>query len=433
MSSESLEETCRRILETRPDCAEAHANLGALAARSRRFSEAEEHYRRAVRLSPGSATLHASLGNTLREQGRLEEALEQFQEAVRHDPESVQTQQGLGLILTDLGRTAEALACYDRALALRPDDPGSHWLRARVRLGLGDYSAWAEHEWRWRVPDVAPRSFPQPLWDGGALPDATLFLHGEQGSGDTIQFVRYVKRARKRARSTIQLGCREPLRRLLASCPGVDRLVSGDEPLSPFEAHAPLMSLPAILNTRLADVPADIPYLHSPAPGSVPDRRRKAAGSPGRLGIGIAWQSSNVYPTDILRSAPLEEFAPLALPDVRLSSLQVGPAAADLGSASFPLEDLGSTFADFGDTAAAMVRLDLVVTIDTAVAHLAGALGLPTWVALPFASDWRWLKDREDTPWYPSLRLFRQDRPGHWASVFAPMSAELVTILGNRS
>jgi hypothetical protein len=293
-------------------------------------------------------------------------------------------------------------------------------------LLLGDYErGWAEYEWRWRTGEMHLPSFAQPRWDGAPLGGRTVLLYAEQGLGDALQFVRYAPLVRQRGGRVI-VACRAPLLRLLAGCAGIDRLADQAGDLPAFDVYAPLLSLPHLLGTTLATVPAAVPYLHAD-PALVERWRGELAAGPA-FRVGIGWQGSPLHPADRRRSVPVSFFRPLAaVPGVRLYSLQKGTGAEQLGGphGRFPAEDLSPRLADFADTAAVMKNLDLVITVDTALAHLAGALGLPVWVALPFAPDWRWLTGRDDSPWYPTARLFRQPRAGAWAEVFGALAAEL--------
>jgi hypothetical protein len=313
---------------------------------------------------------------------------------------------------------------------LKPDYPEAHANHAHACLQAGDWRrGWVEYEWRRKTKPCSPSRFSQPLWSGESLAGKTILLHAEQGLGDTIQFVRYAPLV-KRYDARVIVECQKPLLRLLAGCPGIDRLIGEGEELPAFDVQAPLMSLPAILNTTLENMPADVPYIFA-APELVA-RWRERLGSIEGFKIGISWQGNPRFPGDRFRSIPLRCFAALArLPGVRLISLQKGAGREQLVEVrdDFPVVDLADELDEeagpFMDRAAVMKNLDLVVTSDTAIAHLAGALGVPAWVALKFAADWRWLLDRSDSPWYPSMRLFRQQTRGDWSQVFARMADAL--------
>ena len=268
--------------------------------------------------------------------------------------------------------------------------------------------------------------FPAAL-DGAALDGRTILLHAEQGLGDTLQFARYAALVKARG-ATVILSCPKKLLAVLQTCPGIDQLIPmGAEP-PPFDVYAPLLSLPRLFGTTVATIPASMPYLAA-QPELVDRWRDRLAAAPG-FRVGLVWQGSATYKKDHQRSAALGWFAPLArVPGVRLFSLQVGPGSEQLGSLGdrFPVIDLGGSFdpASFSDAAAVLKNLDLLVTVDTALAHLGGALGSSVWLALPHAADWRWLHEREDSPWYPTVRLFRQSHPGDWDGVFERIAREL--------
>jgi tetratricopeptide (TPR) repeat protein len=328
--------------------------------------------------------------------------------------------------LNDQGKLDEAAACYRRALELRPDYADAHWNQSLLLLLTGDLErGWAKYEWRWKIKQWSPRDFPQTLWDAQPLEGRTILLHAEQGLGDTIQFARYASLVKERGGAVI-VECQRPLLSLLASCAGIDRLVGQGDELPPFDVQVPLLSLPGIFHTSLRDIPATVPYLF--AHPSLVERWRQELGGIAGFKIGIAWRGSPIHKNDRARSIPLSCFEPLAgLPDIHLFSLQKGAGTEELQDARdhFPVAELGSRLEDFMDTAAVLKNLDLVITCDTAVAHLAGALGVPVWVAIPFAPDWRWLLGRSDSPWYPTMRLFRQKKLGNWEDVFEEIKAEL--------
>jgi tetratricopeptide (TPR) repeat protein len=416
-------------LRLRPNYYEAHNNLGNALAARRGPAEAVRSYREALRIRPDYAEAHYNLGIALAEQGQLDEAVASYREALRLKPDYVEARSNLGHALRAQGRLDEAMACYNQILDAKPDDPEAHMSRALAWLQQGDYEqGWPEYEWRWRCRELGRLPYTQPAWDGSPLEGRTVLLHAEQGLGDTIQFVRYVPLVRARGGEVI-VACPKALQPLLADSPGLRRLAVKDDELPPFDVYAPLLSLPALLGTTLATVPADVPYVHAD-PALVERWRRELEGIPG-FKVGIVWQGSPDYRSDRYRSIPLRHFAPLArVPGVSLLSLQKGPGSEQLREAGFAVTDLSprldETSGPFRDTAAVLRNLDLAVMIDTAAAHLAGALAVPTWLALSSAwADPRWLLDREDSPWYPTLRLFRQQRFGDWDGLFARMAEAL--------
>jgi tetratricopeptide (TPR) repeat protein len=417
-------------LRFQPNLAEAHSNLGKAYLELRRYSEAEASARRALDLAPEHADAWANLGSALQRLGRLDEAVACCQKAVAYQPQSPDAHLNLGAAFSALGRVQEAVASFDQALRLRPGFPDAHWGRSLALLQEGDFEhGWPEYEWRWQCKPFPSRSLPQLLWDGSPLRDKTIFIYAEQGLGDTIQFVRYAPLVKQRGGRVI-LACHDVLIPLLRSCKGVDELLPLSQYAPRFDVHAALMSLPMLCGTTLATVPADVPYL-SVGDDLVEEWRRELDRLPG-FKVGIAWQGDPSYSLDALRSIPLGYFASVArVPEVSLVSLQKGPGANQLAEAkeSFRVADwadrLDLAHGAFMDTAAIMKGLDLVICSDSAVAHLAGALGVPVWIALPSSVEFRWLLDREDSPWYPTMRLFRQRTPGDWAGVFDRLAESL--------
>jgi tetratricopeptide (TPR) repeat protein len=420
----------RRALDLQPSSALFVVNLAnALTAQGKAY-EAMPYYRRAIRLQPDEAIYLSNLGNALTLTGRPDEAEAYCRQALRLKPDFADAYHNLGIALSTRGEIEQALQANAQALRLNPDHIGARNCQAMWRLQMGDFTrGWEEYEWRWKKANVSPRTFPQPLWDGSPLDGRAILIHAEQGLGDTLQFLRYVPLVKRRG-ATVLFECQPALRQLLAGCPGIDRLVPRGEPLPDFDVHAPLLSLPRIFGTTLATLPADVPYLFADA-GLVERWRSELSGVPG-FKIGIAWQGNPRFPADCMRSVPLTHFAPLAQVDgVRLFGLQKGLGREQLrATASYlPVIDLGDQLDEatggFMDTAAIMKNLDLVVSSDTAIAHLAGALGVPVWVALALGADWRFLRRRADSPWYPTMRLFRQTRLGDWDGVFTRIAAEL--------
>jgi tetratricopeptide (TPR) repeat protein len=419
----------REAVRLRPGYAEALNNLGLALTEAGEHGTAAVFLRQAARLRPDFAEAHNNLGLALAGLARHAEAEAAYAEALRLDPASVEAHTNLGSAYKDQGRLDEALASYELALWHRPDGATAHWNRALAWLQAGDFArGWPEYEWRWRRARAERRRFSGPAWDGGPLEGRTVLLWAEQGLGDTLQFVRYARLVRERG-ARVVLAAPGTLLPLLGSCPGVDQLVDEQAEAPPFDVQAPLLSLPGLLGTTLGTVPADVPYLAA-EPARVARWRGRLAKLPG-FRVGIALQGNPRHVGDRHRSVPLDCFAPLAgVPGVSLVSLQKGPGSEQVAALAgrWPVADLGDELdqgAAFVDTAAVVQGLDMVVTVDTAVAHLAGALGRPAWVALSAAADWRWLRGREDSPWYPTLRLFRQERPGEWGPVFARLAAAL--------
>jgi tetratricopeptide (TPR) repeat protein len=422
----------RQALRLRPAYLDARCNLGNALLAQKRHAEAEACYREALRLRPDYAEGHHNLGAALAEQGKLEEAVACFRAALRLRPDYVEACGNLGTALIALGKPDEAVAVHDLMLRLRPDNADAHLCRALACLLLGDWrQGWADYEWRWKCEEFCGLPYREPLWDGTSLTGRTILLHAEQGLGDTLLFIRYAPLVKQRG-GTVLFACPKALLPLLATgtrkVAGIDRFVEQGTPLPPFDCHAPLLSLPGIFGTTPDTVPDGVPYVFAD-PGLMDQWRRELASWPG-FKVGIAWQGNPGFKADRLRSIPLARFAPLAqVHGVQLFSLQKGFGSEQLRSIDFPVVDLGSrldqTGGAFVDTAAVLTQLDLVVTADTAVAHLAGALGVPVWLALAFSAHWTWLLQRTDSPWYPTMRLFRQQRSGDWEEVFERLAGEL--------
>ncbi len=417
----------RQAIRLRPDYPDAHYNLGNALASQGQFDAAVASGQRAIALQPERADAHIGLGNAFAGQGRLQDAEASYRQAIRLNPAYVEAHHNLGLALTQSERLDEALASYDEAIRLNPGHAEAHFNRAATLLLRGDFErGWPEYEWRWKRTGNTPRSFSVPIWDGAPLAGRTILLHAEQGLGDTIQFLRYAPLVKQRG-GRVLVECQPPLLRLASTCPDIDQLLPQGAPLPKFDVHSPLLSLPGILGTTVATIPNKVPYLHAD-PQLVEQWSRKL-GTSSELKVGIAWQGSPTFAQDKQRSIPLREFAPLGkLPGIRLICLQKGLGREQLPQIGdqFSVVDLGDQFdqgsAAFLDTAAIMQNLDLVIAPSSAIAHLAGALAVRVWVALPAVPDWRWLLDRADSPWYPTARLFRQPRTGDWAGAFEAMA-----------
>ena len=416
----------QQALRLKPNYAEARHNLGLALARLVSLTEAIDGHHQTLRLEPDCAEAYCSLGVALLQQGMQREAVAYYEQALRLKPNYAQAHSNLGVALAELGRLKDAVACCQEALRHEPDYAEAHVNVAYFSFLQGNFTeGWPEHEWRWKRRDISPPAFEQPRWDGSSLQGQTILLFAEQGLGDTLQFVRYAPIV-KQTGATVMVQCPGPLLRLLATCAGIDRLVTEDGEPPSFQVQSSLLSLPWVFGTTLATIPANIPYLSAD-----PDLRtqwQQRLGVIEGFKVGIAWQGNQQHALDQRRSVPLRTFAPLAgISGVRLVSLQKGPGREQLSELADRMEvlDLADELVDFADTAALMSNLDLVITVDTAVAHLAGAMGLPVWVVLPLFPDWRWLLDRDDSPWYPSMRLFRQTAWGEWEGVFKRLTDAL--------
>jgi tetratricopeptide (TPR) repeat protein len=428
-------------LQLKPDLAEAHSTLGTALLRQGKLEEALARFEEALRLQPDLADASVHKAHALWQLGDFEQAVACAAAVVDRDPECAEGYNALGLVQMKAGRLAEAVAAFDRAVAIKPDFAQAHVNRALSWLLQGDYErGWPEYEWRWRCRDYAARPPAGRVWDGSPLAGRTILLQAEQGVGDTLDFVRFAP-ALKQQGATVILACPPALMSLLGRCQGIDQVVDQNAVAVPYDpacrpsvlVEAPLLSLPGKLGTSLSTVPAAVPYLFGD-PALEEHGRRELKRLPG-LKVGIAWQGNPDYAEDRLRSVPLACFAPLARDGVRLISLQRGAGSEQLEALAgrFPVEELPACPEGVSPTlwdAAVIKGLDLVVSVDSAVAHLAGGLGVPVWIALGFAPHWRWLLGREDSPWYPSARLFRQERFGDWDGVFAAMARALDRLRG---
>jgi tetratricopeptide (TPR) repeat protein len=430
------EASYREALRLWPDYPEAHSNLGATLRERGRLAEAEASCREALRLRPDFSEAHGNLGNALRDLGRLTEAEASYREAVRLRPNSAEAHNNLGAALHALGRTAKAEASYREALRRQPDYADAHNNLGHTLLLAGQLQeGWNECEWRWKTRHLVSvaRNFPAPLWSGEAIGDRVILLHAEQGFGDTLQFCRYVPLIASGARTILEV--QPALAQLLSRLPGITEIVARGDPLPPFDLHCPLMSLPRAVGTTLDTIPAATSYLDAD-PTRAAGWLERLAGLPG-LRIGLVWAGSarsempELTAVDRRRSIALDLMAPLGeVSGVSLISLQKGEPAAQAGHRpdGMALHDFTADLHDFADTAGIIDALDLVISVDTAVAHLAGALGKPVWLLNRFDTCWRWLLNRDDSPWYPRLRQFRQPAPGDWNSVICEVRDALARL-----
>jgi Flp pilus assembly protein TadD len=460
----TAESIYRQVLQQAPNDANAWCFLGIACHDQSRYDEAMHAYETAIRIQPNFPVALNNSANTLKQMGRFDEAIACCQEALRCKPDYHTAYNNLGVTLVAMGRLEEASRTFEKALQLMPNDvvartnlgaalvrqgrydegtdrsrealginpnyAEAHKNQAIVWLLLGDFErGWPEYEWRWKCPGSPLPPYAHPLWDGSSLQGRTILLFSEQGLGDTIQFVRYAEVLRQRGARTA-VACPKPLLQLLKSCPGIDQLLEQNSEMTSYDVAAPLLSIPGLLQTRRETIPASVPYLSADA-RLVRSWRDRLQTIPG-FRIGVAWQGSTKYHADRERSFPLCELAPLAaVPGVRLISLQKGFGAEQIGSIRNEFEvidlgdDLDTSSGPFMDTAAIIANLDLIITADTSIGHLAGAMAKPVWLALSLSPDWRWLLNCDDSPWYPTVRLFRQKSLGKWSDVFQQMAEEL--------
>jgi len=401
--------------------------------RLRRFEEALTDNGRALSVRPDDAEALNNRGIILRALNRFDEALASYDRALAVRPDYAEALYNRGITLDGLKRFDEALASYDRALDARPDYVEAHWNEALLRLLTGDFSrGWAKYEWRWKNESLGKtkRNFAQPLWLGeDAIDGKTVLLYGEQGFGDTIQFCRYVPLVAARgARVIVEVA--GPLQELMrSSLAGATQVISKGNPLPDFDYQCPLLSLPLAFGTRLETIPSPTPYLHAPEQASKAWQTR--LGPKTRSRIGLVWSGNAAHRDDHNRSIGLRFLSPLLDIGATFVSLQKDVRDADTAVLR-EREDIlhfGDALKDFCDTAALISNLDLVISVDTSVAHLAGALGKPVWVLLTYVPDWRWLLERDDSPWYPTARLFRQNDARTWDDVIARVREALLEFI----
>ncbi|WP_353858735.1 tetratricopeptide repeat protein [Azospirillum formosense] len=439
---EGAVEALTEALRLDPTLAEAQANLVHLLVTLGRFGDAERAGRRAVVLDPGNADAYGNMVPLLEQTVRVAEALRQCARATRIAPERAAFHRNRLSLLLHEGRRDEAVAAGREAIRLAPADAEAHLALAVALLASGRLrEGWEEFEWRWETRQLDPvhRGFPQPQWTGTEdVAGRTILLYAEQGLGDTLQFVRYAPLLAGRGARVI-VGCSPALARLMERVDGVSAAVAWGGELPAFDLHIPMMSLPRAFGTDLDSIPAAVPYLRAD-PADVAAWRERVPAD-GRLRVGLVWAGSPrtvrgvASPIDRRRSLPLAALAPLAdVAGVRFVSLQMGPGAAQLAEppAGMDIADPMAGVRDFADTAALAATLDLVITVDTSVCHLAGGLGRPTWTLSRADACWRWLGNREANPWYPTMRVFGQDRSGDWSGVVARLRAALTDFVAAR-
>ncbi|MDR3402695.1 MAG: tetratricopeptide repeat protein [Chthoniobacter sp.] len=417
----------RQAIALRPLYANAHSNLGSVLTDQGRPEEAIAACGRALELKPDFAEARSNLGAALAEMGRFDDAIAAYRRALALRPNLAETHKNLGDALFETGRYEEALAAFHQAMTFKPGYPAAGFSQSLAWLLLGDFErGWLAYETRWETHRLTKPNFHQPTWDGGPVDGRRVLVYAEQGLGDAIQFVRYAERIAERGGRVI-VECQRPLMELFRSARGVSEVVATGEPLPPFDLHAPMLSLPLVLETRWESIPRQVPYL-SAEPGRRERWEQRLGNDRVRLRVGLAWSGSPQHRHARKRDLPVEKLEPLFhLEGIDYFSLQMGDAAAAIQrvSGTTTIIDHTAHLTDFADTAALMAELDLIISVDTAVAHLAGALGRPVWTLLPFVPDWRWGLEREDTPWYPTMRLFRQPALGDWDSVIQRTTIEL--------
>ncbi|MGD0461136.1 MAG: tetratricopeptide repeat protein [Tepidisphaeraceae bacterium] len=435
---EEASAAARAAIQLKPDYAEAYDNLGSILFDQERCDEAVDSFRKALELKPSSAVSYNNLALALGEIGQMDEAIRACRTAVRLQGDYAGGWNSLGNLLARQGEYEEAAAAFRRAIQLEPDYALAHWNLSFIPLLFGDFeTGWTEHEWRKRTNvESRPREFAQPEWDGGELNGRTILIHAEQGFGDTIQFVRYVPAVAARG-GRVVLRCPAELAALMRHSLAIAEVVSGDD-LPNFSCHCPLLSLPAVFKTRLETVATDVPYLKSPPESAARWRGLLEGGAgatrAGAIRVGLVWAGNPRRKLDRQRSLRLEQLLPLAtVPGIQFYSLQKGQAAQQAPNppGNMELIDLTAKLSDFAETAGLIENLNLVISVDTAVAHLAGAMGKPVWVLLGRVPAWRWMLDRTDSPWYPTMRLFRQPVMDDWNTPIAQLAKALRELVGD--
>jgi tetratricopeptide (TPR) repeat protein len=437
-----------RAIALNPDCAEAYCNRGVVLKDRRQFDAALANYDRAIAIKPGYAEAHTNRGVVLKELGRFEAALASHHQAIAIKPDCAEAYSNRGVLLYELKQVDAALASYNQAIAIKADYARAYENRAYAFLLSGNLeNGWSDYEWRSKNDDGASGvklgHFAEPLWLGKeSIAGKTILLHGEQGLGDRIQFCRYAKLVAALG-ATVILEAERQLKDLFARVDGVTRVVERGAALPHFDYQCPLLSLPLAFKTTLSTIPAEVPYLWSD-----PEKIRywgEMLGDKTKLRVGLVWSGGfrpdqpDLTSVNGRRNIPLAKLAPLNHPDIEFFSLQKGqPAESELAGLVAgnwdgpPLVDFTGHLHDFSDTAALMEQLDLVISVDTSTAHLAGALGKPVWILNRFDTCWRWLLDRTDSPWYPTVSLYRQQTAGDWDGVVERVSEDLMQLLGAR-
>jgi Tfp pilus assembly protein PilF len=416
-----------KAIAVNPGVAQYHANLGAIYARCNRFDEAISALGRAIELDPDMVIAYFNLGGVLGAKFEFARAIPVLQKAVSLDPNWPELQNRLGVTLRNDGQYQAARAIFRKLAESHPDFAEGRWNLGLTLLVMGDLeNGWKEYEWGKRTPNVSiPRGFPQPQWMGEDISGKTILIHAELGFGDTLNFVRYAPLVAARAAKVI-VECQPELARLLRGIADISQIVVQGHPLPPFDVHCPMTSLPLSYGTTLQTIPANVPYLSAAADRITAWRQR--VGDVGRKCVGLVWAGRSDHKNDRQRSIRLQQFSPLAeVKSARFFSLQKSPAAQQMSAPppGIDLLDYSAELTDFAETAALVANLDLVISVDTSTAHLAGAMGKPVWVLVPFVPDYRWMLNRPDTPWYPTMRLYRQPKQGDWDSVLANVTRDL--------
>ncbi len=434
----ALKEQCRldeavksynRAIELSPDYAEAYNNRGNTLQSLNRLDEAITSYRKAIAIKPHYAEAHYNCGSALKEQKKIDEAFVCYRRAIAIKPDYAEAHNNLGITLQEQGRFEEAATSYSCAIELKPDYADAHFNGSLISLLKGNFKdGWQEYEWRLQTKGYAHRTFQQPVWDGSHLNGKTILIHTEQGMGDNIQFVRYLPMVQALGGRVI-FECLPELVHLFKNCPGIDEIItknSSGRLSERFDVQIPLLSIPRVFDT----IPSNGPYITPDSTRAIKWKDRLEVHDKS-IKIGLVWASSpenkELY---LKKSCKLNHFETISeIPGLSFYSLQKGPASTEIHDApnNMKIINLDNELNDFADTAAVIANLDIVISVDTSVAHLAGAIGKPVWTLLPFVPDWRWQLERNDSPWYPSMRLFRQTKMYDWDGVFEQVKEALIS------
>jgi len=436
----AAESAIKKALSLKPDHAEAYNNLGVVLRNSGRFDEAGENLLKAVSIKPDYTEAYNNLGTLYRDTGRHDDAINSYTKALELRPGYIEALNNFGIALRDQGKLDEALEKYDTALSLMPDNLEVRWNKSLTLLLKGDYlNGWKYYETRLLKNSANRRRFTRPRWDGTRFDGKTIFVYAEQGYGDTFQFIRFLPQVKALGGKVI-FECQKGLTSLLQRCAGIDEIVErsdNNQPGVEFDIHVPLMSLPGVLGCTLENLPEKTPYIlpdsdlveqwQSYLNSAIQNRGK----SPDKIfKIGIVWSGNPTHENDRNRSCPFEYFDQLRnIEGVVLVSLQKGDTSVQIKKLpdNNNILNIDKDLKSFHDTAAVIANLDLVISVDTSVAHLAAASGRKTGIILPHAPDWRWLLNREDSPWYPAMKLFRQSIPGDWKGVFKRINEHLIS------
>ncbi|MBJ27092.1 MAG: hypothetical protein CL567_05480 [Alphaproteobacteria bacterium] len=416
----------KKIILSAPKFAKVYNNLGVALRAKNLFPAAISAYEKSLSLAPNDAGTLSNMGNALRAIGKFKDAEKAHRKAIKVNPLYTEATYNLGLVLKDMGHFEKAIECFNLVLSQKPDHIEAHWDRSLTYLQSGDLlRGFEEYEWRWKLKRNPPRDFISPLWRGENLNNKTLLIHCEQGIGDSIQFARYIVILRQFGGKLI-LECQSPLKRLLNNLNECEVYSRGEE-LPDFDYHIPLLSIPKILATTIGKIPNKVPYIF-PYIEDVMLYKKLIQGPDNWLKVGICWAGKPSQGNDRNRSSGLEPFLSiLGIKNTIFYSLQVGPRANEIKEygATGLIYDLSADLHDFAHTAAVIDNLDLVISVDTSVAHLAGAMNKKLWITLCYTGDWRYLHKKTTTDWYPSAELIQQEKFGDWESVFKRIKNKL--------